>query len=159
MKKYYRFLIYLVLIGFASLGFYLFYTNTKLLTDYDLSKTKSVTGRLETYTIGKKRRGVYFSFKLSNQPTLFVLPSPEWKAFDFENFRSLIAYNNLLTVTFPQKEENKYKTTVFQIQIDRKKLIDFDKQKQARKREMYLSLLVSVSCTIALLFHVKKPWI
>jgi hypothetical protein len=158
MKKYYKYLIYLVLIGFASLGFSLFYINNKLLTDYDLSKTKSVTGRLETYTIGKKRRGVYFSFKLSNQPTLFVLPSPEWKAFDFENFKSSIAYNNLLTVTYPQKEENKYKTTVFQIQIDHNKLIDFDKQKKARKREMYISLLVSVICTILLLFHIKKPW-
>lgn len=154
----YRIFIYVTLLALASFSFYMFNFNRQNLETYNLNLTKKISGELQSYNKQENKRAVYFNFKLRGLSTVFVIPAPEWKAFDFESFKFDIAEGDFLELTIPNGKSNEKTINVFQIKSGNKYFIDFEKMKQERKTEMVLSFILGIACIIGLVHHYYRPW-
>ena len=155
-----RFLIHIGLILASGLCFYMFYSNSELLQSYESNKTTKINGEFKGYDLDKTKSGIHFTFRLKEYQNVFSIPLPEWKSFDFENFKKQVKKGDLIEVEIPSDSElNESVVDVHQIGAADKKFIDFEKKKRLRRTEKWLSLIFGVGCIGGILHHYRKPWI
>ena len=152
-------LIYVMLLFLCVFSFYMFWLNKQNLENYDLAKTKIVSGNFESFNKEETKKATYFNFKLKGTTSVFEIPSPEWKSFDFESFNSIVKIGDYITLTIPNSEvSNSGTINVFQLRARGRDFINFEIMKQERQLEMYLAFLIGFISIIGIIHHTYRPW-
>ena len=114
---------------------------------------------IESYNKEKWRDGINFTIRLEGFTNSFSVPTPEWKSFDFESFKSSVREGDNIVLNIPEPVEvNSTVINVFQIRVRNKTFIDFEKMISERKLEMYLSFTFGILSLIGIIHHHYRPW-
>lgn len=152
--------ISITLIGLCAFSLYMYNSNQKMVKVYEARNTEWIEGTFKEYNVDETSKKVYFNFQLNEYEKKFSIPSPEWKSFDFNNFKDDVKAGTQLKIEVLKETVNAPKTyNVTQILIDHNEYIDFNKKLNKRKMEKWLSLLFAILSIAGLVHHNKHPWV